>query len=148
MTEAVEEVQDVTASSNRVRIALISATVPVVLAAIGLVPRLIDDTAPPKDTGGAVIAELSTTPASVSPKLWKIKVELEPEEPVEAVRLVRVIQDLSPDSDGQVVFTDVPKGVYRLYVVLDDREIDVTVDTDESHKNVRPPIRGVRSTEQ
>lgn len=148
MTEAVDEVQ-VGTGSNRVRVALISAAVPVAIAAISLVPRLIDSTGPPGDPSGMAIAEPSATQAAVStPKLWKIKVDLEPEEPAEAVRLVRVIQDLPPDSDGQVVFTDVPRGVYRLYVVLKDREIDVTVDTDESHKDVRPPLRGVKSIEQ
>lgn len=149
VTESATEAQGLT-GRNRVMVTLISSVVTIVLALIGAgyLPSGSSQASAAAPVS-APAAEPSTTQAADSPpKLWKIKVDLEPEETADAVRLVRVIQDSSPDSDGQVVFTDVPEGVYRLYVVLKDREINVTVDTDEPHKDVRPPLRGVKSIEQ
>jgi hypothetical protein len=153
MTEAVGEVQD-GAGSTKVRVAIISAAVPVLLAVIGLTPRLIGGEGSPPESPVVTTVEAATSPAEApSPKLWRIEGKVEPEDASVAIRLVRVegLAETPPDSHGQFEFANLPEGVYRLFVVPLDGNHDITVSlrTHNPEPVIGPsPIRVVTIAEQ
>lgn len=130
MTETVPDPQETT-GRTRIVVTLITASVPVVIAAISLMPQMMGTTAADEGQGSedsAVVvtvdprADSDALPGAAPLKRWKITGALDATEgsgPVYAgLHLMPLEQSLETmtDDQGRFAFDDVPAGAYCLLV--------------------------------
>jgi hypothetical protein len=124
MTETVPDPQETT-GRTRIVVTLITASVPVVIAAISLMPQMMGTTAAeerPAVSDDVPTADSRDAPGAAPLKRWKITGALDATEgsgPVYAgLHLMPLEQSLETmtDDQGRFAFDDVPAGAYCLLV--------------------------------